>query len=105
MTQDRRHGDPDTAARFPDVAAEYVTRSWVHNIHLLAESLAALAARGLLHIDDPDVAAEQLTWLVVAAPLNRLTLRAGADPDSDEELEALAIQGVTTFLTRYGPQK
>lgn len=92
------------AHRFPDVAADYVTRSWTRNIHMLAEALGALTARGLLHIDDPDLAAEQLTWLVVAAPLNRLTLQAGAHPYRDDELQAIATQGVTTFLSRYGPE-
>jgi TetR/AcrR family transcriptional repressor of mexJK operon len=91
------------AKRFPDVAADYVTRSWTRNLGMLAVALRTLAARGLLRIDDPDLAAEQLTWLVVAAPLNRLTLQAGAHPYSTDELHALATQGVMTFLSRYGP--
>jgi TetR/AcrR family transcriptional regulator, mexJK operon transcriptional repressor len=92
------------ARRFPDVAADYVTRSWTRNIGILAEALSALAARGLLRVEDPDLAAEQLTWLVVAAPLNRLTLQAGAYLYTADELESLATQGVTTFLSRYGPE-
>ena len=92
------------ALRFPDVASDYVTRSWARNIHMLAQALGSLAARGLLRIDDPDLAAEQLTWLVVAAPLNRLTLQAGAHPYSDHELAEVATQGVATFLSRYGPE-
>jgi TetR/AcrR family transcriptional regulator, mexJK operon transcriptional repressor len=92
------------ARRFPDVAADYVIRSWTRNIRTLAEALGALTARGLLRVEDPDLAAEQLTWLVVAAPLNRLTLQAGASPYTAGELESLATQGVTTFLSRYGPE-
>jgi TetR/AcrR family transcriptional repressor of mexJK operon len=92
------------AHRFPDVAADYVTRSWTRNIRMLAEALSVLTARGLLRIDDPGVAAEQLTWLVVAAPLNRLTLQAGAHPYGDDELKAVAAQGVATFMSRYGPE-
>jgi TetR/AcrR family transcriptional repressor of mexJK operon len=92
------------AQRFPDAAADYVTRSWTRNLHTLAEALSTLSKRGLLRIDDPDLAAEQLTWLVVAAPLNRLTLQAGADPFADDELEAIAVQGITTFMSRYGPK-
>jgi len=94
------------APQFPDVAADYVTRSWTRNIRALAEALLVLADRGMLHLDDPDpapdLAAEQLTWLVVAAPLNRLTLQAGAHPWPDDELHAVAEQGVATFLSRYG---
>lgn len=92
------------ARRFPDVAADYVTRSWTRNIRMLAEALSALTARGLLRTDDPDLAAEQLTWLVVAAPLNRLTLQAGAHPYRNDELQAIATQGVATFMSRYGPE-
>ena len=71
---------------------------------MLAQALSTLTARGLLRIDNPDLAAEQLTWLVVAAPLNRLTLQAGAHPYSDHELAAVATQGVATFMSRYGPE-
>jgi len=93
------------AQRSPHVAADYVTRSWTRNIHMLADALAALTARGLLRTDDPDLAAEQLTWLVIAAPLNRLTLQAGAHRYREDELETIAIQGVTTFISRYGPEQ
>lgn len=91
------------APRFPDVAADYVTRSWSHNLRTLATALDTLAQRGLLRIDDADIAAEQLTWLVVAAPLNRLTLQAGAQPYTDAELHTIAVEGVATFLSRYSP--
>lgn len=92
------------AERFPEVAADYVRRSWDHNQGLLADALRHLGARGLLRIDDPAVAAEQLTWLALAAPLNRLTLTAGAARYSAAELDAVAHEAVTTFLDRYGPQ-
>jgi TetR/AcrR family transcriptional regulator, mexJK operon transcriptional repressor len=89
------------AERFPAVAAEYLERSWARNLSVLADGLATLAERGLLHVDDPALAAEQLTWLVIAAPLNRLTLQAGADPYEPDELALIAEQGVTTFLSRF----
>jgi hypothetical protein len=88
--------------RFPDVAADYVSRSWDRNLQLLADAVDALTARGLLHAPDADLAAEQFTWLVVAAPLNRLTLQAGAHHYTERELDTLATEAVTTFLSRYG---
>ncbi len=90
------------AERFPEVAADYVARSWDRNQALLAEALAELARRGQLSVDDADVAAEQFTWLVIAAPLNRLTLQAGAQPYAARALEAIAEEAVTTFLSRFG---
>jgi TetR/AcrR family transcriptional regulator, mexJK operon transcriptional repressor len=93
------------AERFPEVAADYVARSWDRNQGLLAEALGELAARGLLDVEEPGVAAEQFTWLVLAAPLNRLTLRAGAEPCAPRELETIAAEAVTTFLSRFGPRR
>jgi AcrR family transcriptional regulator len=91
------------ATRFPEVAADYVTRSWAHNLRMLAKALNTLTKRGLLRIDDSSLAAEQLTWLVVAAPLNRLTLQPDTHPYTEKELHTLATEGVKTFLSRYGP--
>jgi TetR/AcrR family transcriptional repressor of mexJK operon len=91
------------AERFPEVAADYVARSWDRNQGLLAEALGELAARGLLDVDEPAVAAEQFTWLVLGAPLNRLTLR--AEPYAARELGTLAAEAVTTFLSRFGPRR
>lgn len=90
------------AERFPDVAADYVRRSWDHNQALLADALQHLAARGLLRVDHPQVAAEQLTWLTLAAPLNRLALTGGAAHYTAEDLDAIAHEAVVTFLARYG---
>lgn len=92
------------AARFPGVAADYVSRSWDRNQALLAEALEQLATRRLLCVEHADVAAEQFTWLVLAAPLNRLTLQPDADAVPEKELERIATEAVTTFLSRYGPQ-
>lgn len=90
------------AARFPDVAADYLSRSWDRNQALLAEALERLAARALLTVEQADVAAEQFTWLVLAAPLNRLTLQPGTGPLPQEHLDRIAAEAVTTFLGRYG---
>lgn len=89
------------AERFPDVAADYVERSWNRNQHLLADALADLARRGRLALDDAEMAAEQFTWLVLAAPLNRLTLQASTRPFSERALEVIAAEAVTTFLSRF----
>lgn len=89
------------AERFPEVAADYVERSWDRNQHLLAEALAELAHRGRLALDDSETAAEQFTWLVLAGPLNRLTLQAGTRPSDERALEVIATEAVATFLSRY----
>jgi TetR/AcrR family transcriptional repressor of mexJK operon len=90
------------ADSFPDVAADYGTRSWDHNLRMLAESLTVLTRRGLLAIDDPEVAAEQFVWLVVGAPLNRLSLQGAAHGYSARRLQHIVHEAVATFLSRYG---
>ncbi|MFD3459681.1 TetR/AcrR family transcriptional regulator [Nocardia fluminea] len=66
------------AARLPEVGAMYLHQSWGRNISALAATLQVLHARGMLVISDPEAAAEQLTWLVVGAPLNARMLDATA---------------------------
>ncbi|WP_280467932.1 TetR/AcrR family transcriptional regulator [Nocardia cyriacigeorgica] len=68
------------AARQPEVGATYLHKSWIRNIGDLATTLETLDARGLLRIPDPEAAAEQLTWLIVGAPLNARMLDATATP-------------------------
>jgi TetR/AcrR family transcriptional repressor of mexJK operon len=91
------------AERFPEVAKDYLTRSWERNQRMLADALLELATRGALRVADPAVAAEQFTWLAIAAPLNRLTLRAGTPAEDDGHLESVAAEAVATFLSRFGP--
>lgn len=57
---------------------------------------------GRLQLDRADVAAEQFTWLVLAAPLNRLTVQAGHAAITEAELETIATEAAATFLSRYG---
>lgn len=86
---------------FPDVAADYLTRSWDRNLRQLAEVLVALAERGRLVLDDPDIAAEQFVWLVIGGPLNRLSLHGTSHRPTAGQLHRIADEAVTTFLSRY----
>ncbi|MGL5930305.1 MAG: TetR/AcrR family transcriptional regulator [Dermatophilaceae bacterium] len=91
------------ATHAPDVAAAYVRDGWDTNIASLAEALGELMRRDVLADDDPHRAADQLTWLVLAAPMNRLTLTGGAAGYDRGQLRATAREAVTTFLARYAP--
>jgi len=90
------------APRFPEVAADYVERSWNRNLEMLADAFAVLAQRGYLGSIDAKVAAEQFTWLAIASPLNRLTLEAGAYSYGEADLDLIAREAVATFMTRFG---
>ncbi|WP_022892292.1 TetR/AcrR family transcriptional regulator [Agromyces subbeticus] len=91
------------AARFPAIASDYVARSWERNITALANAFAVLSKRGVLHAEPAHTAAEQFTWLVIAVPLNRLTLEASTRPYDEAELDRIADEAVSTFLARFGP--
>lgn len=62
----------------PAVARMYLEESWNSNIHSLADTLSAVATTHHLHIDDPDAAASDFTWLVIGAPLNARLLAGDA---------------------------
>ncbi|WP_282781040.1 TetR/AcrR family transcriptional regulator C-terminal domain-containing protein [Nocardia sp. CC201C] len=69
----------------------------MRNVGDLAATLQTLDARGLLCVPDPATAAQQLTWLVVGAPLNARMLDATAPvPDTVDA-------AIDVFLTAYRP--
>ncbi|WP_280332426.1 TetR/AcrR family transcriptional regulator [Nocardia wallacei] len=84
------------AGRQPEVAANYLRQSWNRNIDGLAATLRTLDSRGLLRVPDPGAAAEQLTWLVLGAPLNARMLDATATTTDT------ADKAIDLFLTAYG---
>ena len=91
------------AERSPIVSARYVAASWDANIAELAGALATLRDRGSIRAGaDPHLAAEQLTWMAVGAPLNAQTL--GAPALADERLLLVAQAAVDAFMRAYGRQ-
>ncbi|UFS93666.1 TetR/AcrR family transcriptional regulator [Nocardia huaxiensis] len=84
------------AARQPEVGTTYLHNSWITNIADLATTLQKLDNRGKLRIPDPATAAEQLTWLVVGAPLNARILDPTTTPTDT------ADTAIDLFLAAYG---
>ncbi|MFG3341286.1 TetR/AcrR family transcriptional regulator [Glycomyces sp. NPDC048151] len=87
------------AERHPEVAASYLEESWNRNIGALADAFRALADRGSLRVSDPLAAADQFTWLVIGAPLNRRLL---AGTDVPDGADAPVADAVDLFLAGYG---
>jgi hypothetical protein len=67
---------------------------------MLADQFTSLAARGLLRVPDPLLAAEQFNWLVLSIPLNRAMF--GLAPPGARDLRRYADEGVRIFLAAYG---
>jgi AcrR family transcriptional regulator len=89
-------------SRFPQLG-----RAWWHHgparlIGELAHLLRRLAERGDLVIEDPELDAEQLNWLILSIPLNRAML-SPEQQFSQEQLYRYADAGVRTFLAAHQP--
>jgi hypothetical protein len=89
-------------SRFPELAKVLYERGPMRAMSALATTFERLAARGLLRIDDPSVAASHFNWLVMSAPLNQAMLLGDAAIPPQAELRRHAVQGVRVFLAAYG---
>jgi AcrR family transcriptional regulator len=88
--------------RFPELAKVLYERGPMRAIGALAAAFERLAARGLLAIDDPMVAAAQFNWLIMSAPLNQAMLLGDGAIPKPAELRRHAAEGVRLFLAAYG---
>jgi AcrR family transcriptional regulator len=89
-------------SRFPELAKVLYERGPMRALHMLAAIFERLAARGLLTIDDPMVAASHFNWLIMAAPLNQAMLLGDKAIPRQAELRRHAAEGVRVFLAAYG---
>ncbi|MEU8512014.1 TetR/AcrR family transcriptional regulator [Kitasatospora sp. NPDC048722] len=83
-----------------DVLEAWLEAGPVASLRDIAEKFTALAARGLLVVDDPALAAEQFTLLTFHGVADRSFW--GALPVSEQEVERIAAVGVDAFLKVYG---
>ena len=89
-------------SRFPELAKVLYERGPMRAIGALAATFERLAARGLLAVDDPMVAAGQFNWLIMSAPLNQAMLLGDGAIPKPAELRRHAAEGVRVFLAAYG---
>jgi len=89
------------ASRFPNLSRVFYELGPQRIIAALAESFERLVQRGLLHLDDPLLAAEHFNWLIMSIPLNR-AMFLGDEATGDVEVEQYADAGVRVFLKAYG---
>jgi TetR/AcrR family transcriptional repressor of mexJK operon len=88
--------------RFPELAKVLYERGPQRAIATIAKTLERLAARGLLVMDDPLIAASHFNWLVMAEPLNRAMLLGDGAIPKPQALRRHAAEGVRVFLSAYG---
>ena len=93
------------ASRFPDLARDYYERAPGRVMATLAEALRRFDQRGLLRIDDPQLASEHFAFLVLGASLDRALFDAIDEPPPADRVEARAVAGVDVFLRAYAPHR
>ncbi len=90
------------AGRFPDLARAYYQRVPERVMAALADQLGDLAARGLLCVDDPPLAASHLAFLILGLPLDRAMFLGSGHELTPAELNRRADDAVAVFLAAYG---
>jgi len=90
------------AGRFPALGHTFYERGPGRTITALATAFEHLAARGLLQLDDPRLAAAHFNWLVMSIPLNQAMLLGQDKPATRAELNRHADAGARAFLAAYG---
>lgn len=87
------------ARTLPSLARDYYERVPGRVIEALASKFERLRHAGL-RVSDGRRAAAQFAYLVVGEPLDRAMLTGATPPE--EDVVACALEGVETFLARYG---
>ena len=85
------------ADHFPDLAAAYFTLAPQRGLSAVAQGLGSLVDRGLLALDDLDLAAVQFAYLVLG-PLIDQALFLPRESVTADEIERYAVAGVLAFL-------
>jgi TetR/AcrR family transcriptional regulator, mexJK operon transcriptional repressor len=88
------------AGRFPELGRSYYERGPGRSAERLASQFQVLAERGLLQLDDPQLAAQHFNWLVLSIPLNQAMFSVDLD-FSAAELDRYADEAVRIFLAAY----
>jgi TetR/AcrR family transcriptional repressor of mexJK operon len=93
------------ASRFPELGRTFYEQGPGRTISALATAFERLAARGLLQLENPLLAAAQFNWLIMSEPLNHAMLLGDDGPPDPADLERHADDGVRTFLAAFGRHK
>jgi AcrR family transcriptional regulator len=92
------------AGRFPELGRTFYEQGPGRTLAALAAVFEQLGERGVLQVDDPQLAAAHFNWLVMSVPLNRAMLLGEDEPPPRAELARYADAGVRTFLAAYAPR-
>ena len=89
------------ASRFPQLGRTFYERGPGRTIAALATAFERLAARGVLRLEDPALAAAQFNWLIMSDPINQAMLLGPDGIPAPADINRLADAGVRAFLRAY----
>jgi TetR/AcrR family transcriptional repressor of mexJK operon len=89
-------------ARFPELGQAFYDLGPKRAVEQLAFALRELASRRGLPLEDPNLAAEHLLWLILSIPLNQAMLLGDECSFTDAALDSYADEGVAVFQRAYG---
>src|SRR6266536_2191535 len=89
------------ASRFPELARTYYERVPERVFATLASGLQDLADRGLLRLEDAQLAAHHFVWLILATPLDKAMFWGNALHLTGADFNRFASTGVPVFLAAY----
>lgn len=90
------------AERFPALARAWHQRGPRRAHRALGDVIRRLSDRGLLVVEDPELAAEHLNYLILAAPLDEAMFTARTTPFPRARRHRWADEAVRVFLAAYG---
>jgi TetR/AcrR family transcriptional repressor of mexJK operon len=90
------------ASRFPALGQTFYEGGPGRTIAALATTFERLAARDVLRLDDPELAAIHFNWLIMSAPLNQAMLLGSDAPPAPAKLKRHADSAVRVFVAAYG---
>ena len=89
------------ARRFPEFAVEYYEGAPGRVMAAVAVALRSFADRGLLRVDDAELAAEHFAFLAIGASLDRALFESGTDATGADAAVERAERGAAAFLRAY----
>ena len=90
------------ANRFPELGRAFYERGPGRTIDALTQAFEGLAARGVLRLEDPRLAAAHFNWLVMSVPINAaMFLGEDAVPPA-AEMRHIVDGAVRAFVAAYG---
>jgi TetR/AcrR family transcriptional repressor of mexJK operon len=92
-----------TADRFPEVGRIWFEQGFERALASLASAFARLEERGLMHVEDPLLAANHFVGMLLWIPVNRAMYTGNYHFYTSAELDRYADDAVRAFLRAYGP--